>query len=149
MWGSGGNEHGVHRFWRDLIGGCASARFHRPPSGNGLNARAKASLRAVRKLETQVKLWDVAPQMGLLVDRAHEVYVAARPGVAYVLYFVDSPEPAGANLDLGPHPGTFSLRWLSIDKGEWGSEMSDIAGGEVVQLSPPDRGNWLAVVVKA
>ncbi|MGC9349378.1 MAG: hypothetical protein ACP5JG_14665 [Anaerolineae bacterium] len=149
MWGSGGNAHGVHRFWRDLIGGCAGARFHRPPSGNGLNERAKASLQAVRKLETQVKLWDVAPQMDLLVDRAHEVYVTARPGVAYVLYFVDSAESVSAELDLAPHPVPFTLRWLSIDKGEWGSEMSDIEGGEVVQLAPPDRGNWLGVLVKA
>lgn len=35
-WGSGSNEDGVERFCRNVIGGCASVRHHRPPTGNGL-----------------------------------------------------------------------------------------------------------------
>ena len=29
-WGSGSPEDGVERFWRNLIGGSAAVRFHRP-----------------------------------------------------------------------------------------------------------------------
>ena len=43
-WGSGTNKDGVERFCRNIIGGCASARHHRPPKGNGLNKYAKASI---------------------------------------------------------------------------------------------------------
>ncbi|MCM8776464.1 MAG: hypothetical protein NC930_09005, partial [Candidatus Omnitrophica bacterium] len=55
--GTGGLEDGVERFWRNILGGSASARFHRPPAGNGLNERAKASIKAARLLERFIKLW--------------------------------------------------------------------------------------------
>jgi hypothetical protein len=35
--GTGGPEDGVERFWRNIIGGSAAARFHRPDAGNGFN----------------------------------------------------------------------------------------------------------------
>ena len=35
--GSGTPKEGVERFWRNLIAGAASCRFHRPTSGIGLN----------------------------------------------------------------------------------------------------------------
>jgi hypothetical protein len=31
--GTGGFEDGVERFWRNLLAGSASSRFHRPTSG--------------------------------------------------------------------------------------------------------------------
>ncbi|RMF42966.1 MAG: hypothetical protein D6753_06300, partial [Planctomycetota bacterium] len=86
--GTGGPEDGVERFWRNILGGSASARFHRPDSGNGLNDFAKASIRAARILEDHIKMWEVEPHMGLLTDRAaNEAYLAARPGEKYALYF--------------------------------------------------------------
>ncbi|MFH1266780.1 MAG: hypothetical protein ABIK89_13715, partial [Planctomycetota bacterium] len=86
--GSGSPEDGVERFWRNILGGSASARFHRDGSGNGLQPIAQASLKAVRKLETRVKMWDVEPQNELLGDRSEdEAYLAASPGKAYALYF--------------------------------------------------------------
>ena len=48
--GTGGPEDGVERFWRNVIGGSASARFHRPDAGNGLNEHAIATLQAARIL---------------------------------------------------------------------------------------------------
>jgi hypothetical protein len=44
FWGSGRLEDGIERFWRNIIGGCASARFHRPRAGSGLNIIAQASI---------------------------------------------------------------------------------------------------------
>ena len=86
--GTGSPEDGVERFWRNLIAGSASARFHRPTSGNGLNPNAQASLVAARKVESLVKFWDVEARMDLLAAREEdEAYLAARPGEEYILYF--------------------------------------------------------------
>jgi hypothetical protein len=145
FFGTGGLSDGVERFWRDLIGGCASARFHRPPSGNGLNGKAQASIRAARKLEDLIKLWDVEPHIELLVQRPDEVYVAARPGEAYVLYFADG---GAVGLDLAGVQGRLRLRWISVASGEWGGKVG-IEGGEVVSISAPGTGGWIAAIARA
>lgn len=142
MWGSGGNRDGVQRFWRDLIGGCASARFHRPPSGNGLNERAVASLKAVRELEKHAKLWDMTPQMELLRDRYDEVYVAGRPGTAYVLYFAEGGE---VGLDLTSDDGSYTVHWISIATGHPQAEAT-VKSGQVVKLVAPDTEGWIAIL---
>ena len=77
----GNNRDGLERWWRHVIGGAAAARFHRPDSGLGLSAPAANSIRAARKLESLIKLWDVEPANQLLSERANnEAYLAARPG---------------------------------------------------------------------
>ena len=142
MWGSGSNEDGVQRFWRDLLGGCAAARFHRPPSGNGLNDKAKASLAAARLLQTLVHLWDIEPQMERLRTRPDEVYVAAQPRAACVVYFT---EGGNVKLDLGDLAGPLTLRWISLCNGEWGPQEDGIPGS-LVTLEAPSREGWLAVL---
>ena len=79
---------GVERFWRNLIAGSAAVRFHRPDSGLGLNNTAKTCLRAARKTESRIPLWEVRTAMALLSDRdADEAYLAARPREKYLLYY--------------------------------------------------------------
>lgn len=63
------SQDGVARFWRHVIGGAASARFHRPLAGLGLSDPAKAAIRAVRKLESIIKLWELTPDNGRLNNR--------------------------------------------------------------------------------
>lgn len=62
----GNQRDGLERWWRHVIGGAASARFHRPDSGLGLSQPAVASLKAARKLQSLIKLWDVEPANHLL-----------------------------------------------------------------------------------
>ncbi len=96
----GNNRDGLERFWRHVIGGAASGRFHRPDSGLGLSEPAGAALRAARKLESRIKPWEVQPANALLSDRAdNEAYLAACPGQAYALYFADGGS-VGLNPDL-------------------------------------------------
>uniref|UniRef100_UPI0035943FA3 hypothetical protein n=1 Tax=Aquiflexum sp. TaxID=1872584 RepID=UPI0035943FA3 len=59
QWGSGSNDDGVERFCRNVIGGAAAVRHHRPDYGNGLNDKAKSSIRASRILSGQVNLWEM------------------------------------------------------------------------------------------
>ena len=142
-WGSGSNKDGVERFCRNVIGGCASVRHHRPNHGNGLNEKAQASIKAIRKVETLVKLWEVTPRMDLLSEREdNEAYLAALEGEKYILYFTQGGE---VKLDLSPHDKQFTLNWVSVDSGEWGEEF-ELEGGSPVELSAPDQGGWFAVL---
>ncbi len=138
-WGSGTNQDGVERFCRNIIGGSASARHHRPDHGNGLNVKAKASIKAMRKVEKLVKMWDVSPAMKLLGEREpNEAYVAANNGEQYVVYF---PKDASVLLDLSKYKNTFSLQWINVKTGKWGEEKT-IEGGESVPLKTPDDSGW-------
>lgn len=143
-WGSGTNQDGVERFWRHIIGGSASARHHRPNAGCGLNAKAQASIKAARKMETLVKAWDIKPHQELLNNRdADEAYLAASPGTAYVLYFTDG---GSVTVDLSDASGDLNVKWISVSSGEWG-ESSVVSPGQV-EISAPADGGWVAVLTR-
>jgi len=153
--GTGGPEDGVERFWRNILGGSASARFHRPDAGNGLNDYAKASIKAARMLEGLIKLWDITPQMDLLSAReSNEAYLAAKPGQAYALYFTDG---GSVGLDLSDALGAFDVTWISVsmgistrtwETGRYRLRKKTLQGGDVVTLSAPYKGGWVAALVK-
>ena len=153
--GTGGPEDGVERFLRNILGGSASARFHRPDSGNGLNDFAKASIKAARLLEGLVKFWDITPQMHLLSDReSNEAYLAAKPGEQYALYFTNG---GSVGLDLSGATGTLDVTWISVSMGVrtqtaaalgYRPMANTIEGGGVVTLSAPYKGGWVAAIVK-
>jgi hypothetical protein len=142
-WGSGSNADGVERFLRNVVGGCAAVRHHRPPTGNGLSVRSQACIRSVRLIETRVKFWEMKPRMELLSDREKdEAYLTAREGKNYLILF-----PAGGTvtLDLGDHPVEFSGQWVSIENGTWGEQFS-VKGGSQTEIASPDSGGWFAVL---
>jgi len=139
----GDNRDGVERWWRHVIGGAASARFHRPDSGLGLSELSVASLKAARRLESLVKPWDVKAANHLLSDREdNEAYLAADPGKAYALYFTD-----GGKVGLKLQRGSYQLCWISIATGNWG-QTTKIAGGATVQIAAPSPGGWVAAITK-
>lgn len=153
--GTGGPEDGVERFWRNIIGGSASSRFHRPDAGNGLNDFAKASIKAARILESLVKLWDITPRMDLLSDReSNEAYLAAKPGESYALYFTDG---GSVSLDLSSAPGSFNVTWISVSMGittqtsaAGGYRLMEetVEGSTIIPISAPYKGGWIAAIVK-
>ena len=139
------DQDGIERFWRHLLAGAASMRFHRPDSGLGINDKAVAAIRAARKLESLIPLWSVEPANELLGERDDdEAYLAAAPGTAYAMYF-----PAGGEvtLDLASVDGTFDLRWIDIATGEWGPT-AQLTGGARRSIAPPTDGNWGAAIVR-
>jgi len=153
--GTGGPEDGVERFWRNILGGSASARFHRPDSGNGLNDFAKGSIKAARILESLIKFWDITPQMSLLSNReSNEAYLAAKPGELYSLYFTNG---GSVGLDLSGAAGSFDVTWISVSMGVptqtsaaggYRLMKKTIEGGGVVTISAPYKGGWVAAIVK-
>jgi Putative collagen-binding domain of a collagenase len=137
------DQDGIERFWRHLLAGAASMRFHRPVSGLGLNDKAVAAIRAARKLESKIPLWSVHPANGLLSDRkANEAYLAADAGRAYAVYF-----PAGGELwiDVSAAKGPLAAHWIDISSGEWGP-IQDLDGQEKISLTPPGKENWAAAI---
>lgn len=145
-WGSGTPKDGVERFWRNLIGGAASCRFHRDGAGIGLNELSQACIRSARLAESLVKFWDVEPHMELLTEREeNEAYLAARPGESFVLFFTDG---GSVDLDLRDVTGRLSGRWIRIGTGEWGADI-ELAGAKRVPVAPPAPGPWVAVITKA
>ena len=139
----GNQQDGVERWWRHVIGGAAGARFHRGPGGLGLSAPAVASLRAARKLESLIKLWDVNAANELLTDRAeNEAFLAAAPGRAYALYFAN-----GGSVGVKLADGRYSLRWICLATGEWGKRAA-VTGGKTVRIAAPGQGGWVAAIVK-
>jgi hypothetical protein len=138
------DQDGIERFWRHLLAGAASVRFHRPPAGLGLSEKAVACLKAARKLESIVPLWDVLPANELLSDcAANEAYLAADKGKTYIVYF-----PAGGEvgLDVSDAQGSLVAHWINIDTGETGPRQQLPTGGKI-SLSPPGRENWTAAIL--
>ena len=139
----GTNRDGIERWWRHLIGGAAAVRFHRPDAGLGLSGPAKASVKAGRKLESEVPLWEVAPANDLLRKRKKdEAYLAADPGSHYALYF---PDGGSVELDLRDHSGRFQGRWIDVGTGQWGPE-TEYEAGDWTTIASPGEGHWAVAI---
>lgn len=143
--GSGTPKDGIERFWRNVISGCASVRFHRPTSGIGLNDTSKACIKAMRKFTRFVIPWKCETRQDLLTDvEPDEAYLMAREGGVYGLYFTDG---GSVGLNLTTAKGKFSLQWIDIYKGEWAVETT-LSGEAVVKIEAPGELGWAAVIRK-
>lgn len=141
----GTDRDAVERFWRGLLGGAASIRFHRPPSGIGLNELARANLRSARLLLAEFDLIRATPdaESALLTERSEqEAYLSYIPGRQYALYF---PDGGGVRLDLREHGQEFHLRWLEVLTNQW-QEAPPVKGGGLIPLRAPGSGHWVALL---
>ncbi|MFP4250752.1 MAG: hypothetical protein ACLFU7_13915 [Armatimonadota bacterium] len=143
--GSGTPQDGIERFWRNLLAGSASSRFHRPTSGIGINEIAQACIRSARLVEERVRFWQIEPRIDLLGNREeNEAYLACSPGEAYVLFFCRG---GSVSLDLSGHQGRFNGQWLDITAGRW-AEPFEVSGGGAETLTAPGEDPWVAVVTR-
>lgn len=142
------DQDGIERFWRHLLAGAASIRFHRPDSGLGINDKAVACIKAARLLESIVPLWSVNPAMELLGDREeNEAFCAAgsRENGPWILYF-----PKGGTVTLlSPNvKAQASIQWIDIDQ----AVMMNADGIELkstTSISALSAKNWVAVILKS
>ncbi len=136
------------RFWRNIIGGSASSRFHRPPTGIGLSDTAQSHIRCARLLTSELDIFSCRPDIDyrLLKDRApDEAYLIYQTGAQYAVFF---PAGGAVGLDLTDATGSFHLKWLNIRRSAWGNT-STAEAGSVVRLKAPDAGLWLALLQNA
>lgn len=141
----GNTKDGIERWWRHVIGGVASARFHRPPSGLGLSELSMASVKAAREIEKIIPYWELQPGNELLTNREdNEAFLTSKPGEIYIVFFTNGGD---VELDLTLERSGFTVKWMNIRKGEWESE-TRIEGGRVISLEAPGELEWLAILVK-
>ncbi|MAS34082.1 MAG: hypothetical protein CL610_08745 [Anaerolineaceae bacterium] len=144
----GSTRDAQERFWRNIFGGMASSRFHRPPSGLGLGLIAQAHIRSMRMLTDQMDVTTCVPHNDLLAHRSwNEAFCLANPGVEYAVFF---PDGGDIQLDVSAATGgEFTLRWLDIRDSKWVSEETITAEpteGTMRLVTPQEEGYWAALV---
>jgi hypothetical protein len=143
----GTTRDGVERFWRSLLGGSASARFHRPTSGIGLNDTARAHLRSARLLLERFDLFAARPDSASarLSDRSpDEAYLSVGPDRQYAVYFPDGGAVA-LTLDAEEGGTTYRLAWLDLEASIW-TQARRRSAEDALALEAPGPGHWIAVV---
>lgn len=130
-------------FWRHILGGAASARFHRPPTGHGLDEIAQANIRSARLLSNRIDIFNGLPANDLLVNRArNEAFCFARPGSEYAIYFTD-----GGDLYLRSEDNV-TVEWLHVLSSEWRPPQPLVSReGRVHLVTPAYTGYWVALVL--
>ena len=147
----GTNRDGMERVWRHIIGGAASARFHRPDSGLGLGPEAKANIKSLRMLTDAMNVFICEPRNDLLSERSpNEAYCLANPGKEYTIYFPDGGEvtldisaakkPAGSGAE-----GPVKIQWLDIMKCQW-KDAQAVQDKTKLKLRCPAPGYWAVLV---
>ncbi len=148
----GSTRDAQERFWRNIFGGLASSRFHRPPSGLGLNKIAQAHIKSMRMLTDAMDIFTCEPHNDLLENRSwNEAYCTANRGVEYAVFF---PDGGNVLLDVSAASGRpLSVRWLDIRKCQWTSELApadtaaQIENGDHLRLiTPTEEGYWAALI---
>ena len=139
------DRHATECFWRNIFGGSASSRFHRPPYGLGLSGKAQAHIKSMRMLTNEMDIFTCAPHNDLLSDRKpNKAYCLANPGKEYAVYFPDSGE---VKLDISQLKRPGAIRWLEISAGKWGKQQV-LKLARSVTLRPPGSGTWVALLVE-
>jgi len=139
----GNDRDGMERFWRNIFGGLASARFHRPDSGLGLGEKAQANIRSMRLITDKMSVFKCAPGNDLLSEReSNEAYCLANPGTEYAVYF---PNGGEVTLDTRAMQKPATVRWLNIMRCQWSSPKR-IEGKSKLNLRCPSRDYWAVLV---
>ncbi len=138
-------KQAVRRFWRNIIGGAASSRFHRPDSGIGLTDEAKTQIKSMRLLVAELDIFRCNPdsRSELLTSRDDgEAFLTSISGKQYAVYF---PDGGSVDLDLSGTSGSFHMKWLDIDGVKW-SEPQSITAGQKLRLITPGKGQWVVII---
>jgi hypothetical protein len=107
----------IDRFWRNILAGCASARFHRSEAGwgIGLDRRAQSHIRSARMLTREVDIMHNFPGHGRV------------------------------RLDVSAVRGSVTVQWLNAARAEW-SDQTVTLKEDIIDLRAPTPDPWLAVV---
>ena len=126
---AGTEKEAVERFWRNIFGGAASTRFHRPAHrggdfywGIGLSERAEQTLRAVNMFLDEFDIFNAEPYEAFsTVGNSVDSYCMANLGKEYAVYFPGGR--ATVHLDPWVHVERVSVKWLDIAALTWREEI--------------------------
>ena len=148
IYGADGNKFGrsnddaMDRFWRGLLGGMASLRFHRPPSGLGLSPLAQKNIKMARSFLSLVDFLQCSPDVEHTIFRVREedgAYLSQYGESDFAIYF---PRKAQAELNL---PNDGKMIWFNLLSGNMIDEDNAILHNDE-PFTPPDEGHWLALI---
>jgi hypothetical protein len=151
VYGADGGRHGttaggVRSYWQNILGGAASTRFHRPPSGVGLSDIGQTHIRSARMFVDAFDLFASQPTRDVFAPRhvPGSAYCLHHPDHTYALFF---PDGGQVTLRVADHP-RWSVRWLDIERSAWrDAETRDASRGKL-DLATPATGLWAAVVTR-
>jgi len=148
VYGNDGGRHkttrnAIENYIQNVLMGCASTRFHRPTSGQGINQTAQAVIQSMRWMVDETDFFNALPNNELIIDRVDDQqYCRAVPGKEYVIAFM---KKGSCKLDLGNNQGSCRLRWLNVLDAEWHSEKT-VKASQTLKLEAPGEGYWLVIV---
>ncbi len=146
----GTTRDGLERFWKAILAGCATARFHRPPGGLGLGEVAERSIRLLREIERRVPLIALDP----VVERQrnsskNEAYVSRAVDGSRIAFF---PDGGDIFLELASAPvlegRSVQVTWCDIWEGRLlhNEQLDTNDRREVHLVTPHVRGYFLALI---
>ena len=162
---AGTEKEAVERFWRNVFGGAASTRFHRPALrdggawgwGIGISERAQQTLRAVNMFLEEFDIFNAEPYEAFqTVGNSVDSYCLADMGKAYAVFFPGGR--ATVHLDPWVHMNRVSVKWLDISSLSWSEEIitepkwDDFDGTDwwgpqrIITLAPGNHRSYVAVI---
>lgn len=153
IYGADGGRHGgnnidaVEKFWRLIFAGAASARFHRPESGLGLQELSKTQLRSARLFLDEFNIFNAEPdsEHKKLSNREEdEAYLTRIPGNQYAVFFTNGGD---VNVDMPEADGSWQVQWLDISESNW-TDNNSINNQNSIPLKTPGDGLWVALISK-
>ncbi|MGC9341464.1 MAG: hypothetical protein ACP5E3_02085 [Bacteroidales bacterium] len=147
IYGNDGGRHkttrdGIENFIQNVFMGCASARFHRPTSGQGLNETAQSVIRAIRDLSDKMDFFNGSASNHLLQDRGTgEAYCRAIENKEYAIYF---PDGGSVDIDLNNFQGKPGIQWLNVLGNDWTSRSE--LDKDMISVQAPGEGHWIALI---
>ncbi len=162
---AGTEKEAVERFWRNVFGGAASTRFHRPALraggtwgwGIGISERAQQTLLAVNMFLDEFDIFNAEPYEAFeMVGNSVDSYCLADMGKAYAVYFPGGR--ATVHLDPWIYAERVSVKWLDIASLTWSEEEiiepvwdnfdgTDWWGPQrIITLAPGNHRSYVAIV---
>jgi hypothetical protein len=143
----GSTRDAQERFWRNVVGGLATTRFHRPPAGLGLSRIAQAHVQSARMVTNEIDIFSCEPHRDLISNYSwNEAYCSANPGVDYLVFF---PDGGDIELDVSAAEGkSLAIRWMDIRCSAWVFDYREVKadGGSLRVITPTEEGYWSAIV---
>ncbi len=137
-------QNAVESFVRNVLLGAASARFHRPTSGQGLNETAQHVIRSMPSYIEKCDFFHGQPIDSILLSREkNEAWCRAIPGMEYAIFF---PHGGEIILSLPEDVRNVSMEWLDILHSEWSEKIGVKVENKELRLTAPDKKNQLVFI---
>jgi hypothetical protein len=139
-----GRQDAEESFWRNLFGGVAAVRFHRPPTGIGLSELARHHIRSARMVVERFQSFHgCAPAQTVLSHREeNHAFCFGDPERELAVLFL---HPGQVTVDVRRLPGPRTVQWLIVPESRWTQE-TDVGSAAELVLSAKHDGFSVAYI---